>query len=134
MADQPGERGFDGGKRLMGRQRHLLVDTLGLLLMISVTAASVGARARAQLVLARAKPQLPRLRKVRADAGHRGGQLVAWVQTRCQWRLEIVAHLATVHHFLLLPRRWVVERTFGWWTYYRRLSKDYEVLPASSEA
>jgi transposase len=134
MVDQPGERGFDGGKRLTGRKRHVLVDTLGLLLMISVTAASVGDRAGAQLVLARAKPRLPRLRKICADAGYRGAELVAWVQTRCQWLLEIVAHLAPVHHFLLLPRRWVVERTFGWWIHYRRLSKDYEVLPASSEA
>jgi putative transposase len=134
MVDQAGPRGFDGGKLVRGRKRHLLVDTLGLLLMIVVTAGSVSDGAGARQVLDQAKPGLPRLQKIWADAGYRGIALGTWVATHCGWVLEIVEHLVPVHRFILLPRRWVVERSFGWLNRYRRLSKDYEVLPASSEA
>jgi putative transposase len=134
MTDQPGPRGYDGGKQIKGRKRHLLVDTLGLLLTVVVTAASVSDPAGAQQVVARAQPALGRLRLIRADAGYRGAALAAWVWARRHWTLEIVEHLVPVHRFLLLPWRWIVERTFGWLNRYRRLSKDYERLPASSEA
>ena len=130
---QPGERGYDGGKKLTGRKRHLLVDTQGWLLAILVTAASISDPAGAQTLLWRAKPQFPRLEHLWADSTYRG-TLVEWAATVCGWVVEIVAHLVAVHKFVLLPWRWIVERTFGWWTEARRLSKDYEVKPAVSES
>ncbi len=117
-----------------GRKRHLLVDTLGLLLMIVVTVASVGERAGGETVLSKAKALLPQLRLVRADAGYKGAAFRDWVRVQCGWVLEIVEHLVPVHEFKLLPWRWIVERTFGWRNRYRRLSKDYEVKASSSEA
>jgi len=134
MVDQAGPRGYDGGKKVTGRKRHLLVDTLGLLLGIVVTAASMSDITGAQLLLAQALPALPRLRKIWADASYRGAALREWVAARGRAVVEVVTHLVPVHQFLLLPRRWVAERTFGWLNRYRRLSKDYEVLPATSEA
>ncbi len=134
MTDQAGARGYDGAKQVKGRKRHLLVDTLGLLLVIVVTVASVGERAGGETVLSKAKEVLPRLRLVRADAGYKGAAFIAWVQAQCGWVLDIVEHLVPVHEFKLLPWRWIVERTFGWLNRYRRLSKDYEVKPSSSEA
>ncbi len=119
---------------MTGRNRHLLVDTLGLLLMIVVTAASVGERAGGEQVLSKAQAVLPKLQLVWADAGYRGAAFVDWVQAQCGWMVQIIEHLVRVHEFKLLPWRWVVERTFGWLNRYRRLRKDYEVKPSSSEA
>lgn len=133
VANQAGPRGYDGGKKLTGRKRHLLVDTLGLLLVVLVTAANVSDPAGARQVALVAKPRYPRLRHLWADSTY-GGTLVAWLATWCGWVLEIVRHLVEVHEFIVLKRRWVVERTFGWWNGYRRLSKDYEVQPFHSEA
>ena len=130
---QAGVRGYDGGKKLTGRKRHLLVDTQGFLLAILVTAANVSDPAGAQALFRRAKPQFPRLEHLWADSTYRG-TLVEWTGTVCGWVVEIVAHLVAVHEFVLLPWRWIVERTFGWWTEARRLSKDYEVKPAVSES
>jgi putative transposase len=134
MVDQAGPRGYDGAKQVKGRKRHLLVDTLGLLLVIVVTVASVGERTGGETVLRTAKALLPKLRLVRADAGYKGAAFCAWVHAQCGWVLEIVEHLVPMHEFKLLPWRWIVERTFGWFNRYRRLSKDYEVKPSSSEA
>jgi putative transposase len=134
MTDQSGERGYDGGKKLTGRKRHLLVDTLGLLLMVVVTAANVSDQAGAKQVLAAAQAQQPRLKHIWADAGYQGAAFIAWVLDRFAWTLEIVEHLVPTHTFEVLRWRWIVERTFGWLNRYRRLSKDYEQLPASSEA
>lgn len=134
MTDQAGPRGYDGAKQVTGRKRHLRVDTLGLLLMIVVTAASSGERAGGEQVLSKAKAVLPRLQRIWADAGYRGAAFVDWVRAQCGWVVQIVEHLVVVHQFKLLPWRWVVERTFGWLNRYRRLSKDYEVKPSSSEA
>jgi putative transposase len=134
MVDQAGERGFDGGKLIKGRKRHLLVDTLGLLLLVGVTAASVGDRAGATQLLGPAPRRLPRLQLVRADAGYKGSEFGAWVQQHCGWVLEIAEHLVPVHQFEVQPWRWIVERTLGWLNRYRRLSKDYESDPRTSEA
>jgi putative transposase len=133
MTDQAGERGYDGGKQIKGRKRHLLVDTLGLLLMVVVTVASVSDQAGARAVMAATKPKMPRLRKIWADAGYKGRDFIAWVWARFAWTLEIVQHLAPKHTFEVQRWRWIVERTFGWLNRYRRLSKDYEQLPATSE-
>jgi putative transposase len=105
-ADQGGERGFDGGKLVNGRKRHLLVDAMGLLLVVLVTAASVQDRDGAKAVLEQAKGKFPRLRLIWADAAY-GGQLVDWVATNCGWALEIIKHIGKVVGFVLLPRRWV---------------------------
>jgi putative transposase len=128
-----GECGYDAGKKIKGRKRHLLVDTMGLVLLVVVHAANIQDRDGARLLLAKAKGRFPRLKRIWADGGY-AGQLIGWVQETCSWVLEIIKRSDAVKGFKLLPRRWVVERTFGWLGRYRRLSKDYERLPESSEA
>ena len=129
----PGPRGYDAGKKVNGRKRHLLVDTLGLLLTVVVHVASLQDRDGAKLVLEKIRGRFPRLQLIWADGAY-AGQLVDWVKRVCGLVLEIVKRPAGVKGFQVLPRRWVVERTLGWLERYRRLSKDYEVLPESSEA
>ena len=128
-----GEVGFDGGKLVKGRKRHILVDTMGLLLMVVVTAASVTDRDGAKLVFLRALKFFPRLELIWADGGYTG-PFIDWVKEKCLWLLEIVKRSDDMKGFVLLPRRWVVERTFTWLYNYRRLSKDYERLPQTSES
>lgn len=128
-----GVRGYDAGKKIKGRKRHILVDTIGLLLVVVVHAADIQDRDGAKLVLKQAKDLFPRLLLIWADGGY-AGQLIDWVKAACGWVLEIVKRDPDVKGFKVLPRRWVVERTFGWLTHYRRLSKDYEVLTETSEA
>jgi putative transposase len=129
----PGERGYDAGKQVKGRKRHLLVDTLGLLLVIVVTAASVSDPAGARLVFQRLRGIGKKLRLIWVDGTYRG-QLLTWVADWFRFILRPVLRCDDQKGFVVLPRRWVVERTFGWFNLHRRLSKDYEVLPASSEA
>ena len=131
--ERGGTRGYDAGKKVSGRKRHILVDTLGLLLLVVVHAASVQDRDGAKAVLAAAVPRCPRLRKIWADGGY-AGQLIAWVAALAGWVLEIVKRPDDARGFVLLPKRWMVERTFGWLGRYRRLSKDYEALTEVSEA
>jgi putative transposase len=128
-----GACGYDAGKKIKGRKRHLLVDTMGLVLMVVVHVANIQDRDGARLLLAKAKGLFPRLQRIWADGGY-AGKLIGWVQEMCGWVLEIIKRSDVVKGFKLLPRRWVVERTFGWLGRYRRLSKDYERLPQSSEA
>lgn len=109
-----------------------MVDTLGLLLTVVVHAASIQDRDRARLVFEKARGLFPRLKLVWADGGY-AGQLVDWVQNACGWLLEIVKRNADMIGFQVLPRRWVVERTFAWLGRFRRLSKDYEELTDTSE-
>ena len=130
--EQGGPRGYDAGKKVSGRKRHLLVDTLGLLLAVVVHPANVQDRDGAQLLLEKVRHGRPRLQLIWADGGY-GGALVAWVQEQCGWILQTVLRPVGVKGFVLLPRRWVVERTFAWLGRYRRLSKDYERLPETSE-
>jgi putative transposase len=128
-----GVRGYDAAKQVNGRKRHLLVDTLGLLLLVVVTAASVQERDGARLLFKRLRGRCKKLRLIWVDGGYRGS-LVGWVAEHLRFRLRVVLRTDKQQGFKVLPRRWVVERTFGWLNQYRRLSKDYEVLPASSEA
>jgi putative transposase len=130
--EQGGTRGFDGGKLMNGRKRHILVDTLGLLLIVIVHAANVQDRDGAQLVFRKLTGRFPRLKKVWADGAY-GGQLLNWVTRRFTWVLEIVKRDSSVKGFRVLPKRWIVERTFGWLSHCRRLSKDYEALTETSE-
>jgi len=128
-----GERGYDVGKQVKGRKRHILVDTLGLLIAVVVTAASTQDRDGAKTLLTQVKTQMSRLQRIWADGAYRG-ELIEWVQEHCGWVLEIVMRVEGAVGFQVLPRRWVVERTFGWLNSSRRLSKDYEYLPKQSEA
>jgi putative transposase len=129
------ERGHDGAKKTFGRKRHLLVDTLGLLLLAVVHSAGTQDRDGARQVLAPLARRFTRLRKIWADSIYNSG-LAAWawgLRTRRRVELELVKRREGVTGFAVLPRRWVVERTFAWLSFNRRLSKDYEYLPATSE-
>jgi putative transposase len=128
----PGIRGYDKGKQVNGRKRHLLVDTIGLLLAVVVTAASVSDPAGARLLFRRLGGGGKKLRRLWVDGNYRG-QLVAWVLLHCSFLLQPVLRSDDHKGFVVLPRRWVVERTFAWLSQCRRLSKDYEVLPEASE-
>ena len=110
-----------------------MVDTEGTLLRVAVLAADIQDRDGAMDLLPVAKPDCPRLEQVWADGAYAGG-LEAWVEERCGWRLVIVRKAPDQRGFQALPRRWVVERTFGWLGYNRRLSKDYEELLETSES
>jgi putative transposase len=127
-----GTRGFDNGKLIKGRKRHLLVDTLGLLLAVVVTAASVSENAGAKLLFKQLRGCAKKLRLVWVDGGYKLG-LFTWVTERFHFRLRQVLRRDEQKGFCVLPRRWVVERTFSWLNNCRRLSKDYEFLTATSE-
>jgi len=115
-----------------GRKRHVVVDTLGLLLAVMVHAANVQDRDGAKDVLRKLKGRFPRLLLIWADGGY-AGKLLDWARGFGRWTVEIVKRSDDAKGFEVLPRRWVVERTFAWLGRYRRLSKDYEELPQSSE-
>jgi len=129
-------RGYDGGKHVSGRKRNLVVDTLGLVVLVKVTAANVqDVHAGKQLFseLAKKPELLTRLEKIIADGGYRG-ELVDWVFQNLNTVLEIVLKLGDQKGFQVLPKRWVVERTFAWISRNRRLARDYERLTQSSES
>lgn len=127
-----GTRGFDAGKKINGRKRHILVDTLGLLVFVAVQIASVQDRDGAKPVLQGAATKSARLAKVWADGAY-AGQLIGWTARECGWELEIVKRSDQAQGFEVLPRRWVVERTLSWISNYRRLSKDYEYWESTSQ-
>ncbi len=126
--------GYDGGKKVNGRKRHLLVDTLGLLLTVVVTEANVSDQAGLRHLLTTMSGKLSRLGLIKADEAYRGQDFSAWVEHTYQRRLEIVKRPEGVKGFQLQAQRWIVERTLAWLGNYRRLSKDYEVLSETSEA
>lgn len=125
------ERGFDGGKKIKGRKRHILVDTLGLVLVVLVHAANLADVTAGRMVLAEASLTQSTIEQVWADQGYQGVRLQQ-VAACCQLNLEVVKRQH--QQFEVLPRRWVVERTLAWLGKQRRLSKDYERLPEVSEA
>ena len=131
--EKGGPRGYDAGQKVTGRKRHIIVDTMGMLLAVVVHPADLQDRDGAQLVMAKMQGQWPRLQLVWADAGY-AGQLIEWVRDLTGWVLEIVKRPRHSHQFEVLPRRWVVERTFTWLGRCRRLSKDYEALCETTEA
>jgi transposase len=126
-------RGYDAGKKINGRKRHIAVDTLGLLLCVLVTAASVQDRDAARPLLNHLAAASHRIRLVWADGGY-AGKLVNWAHTSLTIALKIVKRSDDVTGFVVLPRRWVVERTLAWITRHRRCVRDYERLPAHHEA
>ena len=111
----------------------MIVDTLGLLLAVVVHAANIQDRDGAKLAIRKLRGVYPRLKLIWADGGY-AGKLVEWTQKLGGWVLEIVKRSDDVAGFAVLPKRWIVERTLGWLGRHRRMSKDYEMLPASSEA
>lgn len=125
-------RGYDAGKKINGRKRHIAVDTLGLLLCVLVTAASTQDRDGARPLLALLAASCERVRLVWADGGY-AGKLVDWAKTTIKVAVTIVKRTDDVVGFQVLPRRWVVERTLGWITGHRRCVRDYERLPQHHE-
>jgi len=132
---QGGEHGFDNGKKVNGRKRHIWVDSLGLLLAVLVTPAHVhDGIAGCDLLHRRLWEDLPRLEVVYGDSHYRTERLQEEVFSFAPFRLEVVQRPPGSEGFVKLPQRWVVERTFAWLGRSRRLSKDYERLAESSEA
>jgi transposase len=129
-----GPRGYDAGKRIYGRKRHIATDTNGLLLAVHVHAANVQDCHGAVPLLERLRGRCPKVHHVFADRVYRGQQLVDAVAHCGPWTIEIVERPEGVKGFQLLPRRWVVERTFAWFGRCRRLSKDFEGSAATETA
>lgn len=128
-----GERGFDAGKKVSGRKRHIVVDTVGNLLEVVVHAANIQDYDGAKLVLEKLSQTVSSLKKLWADGIYKKNGLVDWVRDSLNIVLDIVEREPGQVGFKVLPRRWVVERTFAWLGRYRRLSKDYEKCTKSSE-
>jgi len=127
------ERGYDAGKKINGRKRHILVDTIGLILLVMVLPANIQDRDGAKQLLAAFFSQKTRRRvkHIWADGGYAGALLET---ARRWWRCTVeIVKRSDLHTFKVLPRRWVVERTFGWLGRYRRLSRDYERQAATGE-
>jgi putative transposase len=129
-----GERGYDGGKKVNGRKRHILVDTLGLLLAVVVHPADLPDHDGACFVLMKLREGFKRLKVIWADAAYARNGLPEWVKTTFGWVLQTVLRPVGVRGWVLLPKRWVAERTFAWIGRCRRHSKDYERTTESSEA
>jgi putative transposase len=128
-----GERGFDGGKQVSGRKRHILVDVLGLLLIIYVHAAHISDADGAKSILQTAQRKHPRLLKILGDSAYGWNDFVEIVKHSFRFVLELVQRDRKRKGWYVLPKRWIVERTFGWFGRYRVLSKEYERTTASSE-
>ena len=126
-------RGYDAGKKINGRKRHIVTDTLGLLIVVLVTAANLQDRDGGRLVLNRARMAMPSIVVVWADGGY-AGKLLAFAQYYLLITVQIVKRTDKRPTFEVLPRRWVVERTLSWLMRTRRLARDYERLPAHAEA
>jgi len=127
------DTGYDAGKKIKGVKRHVLVDVLGLLIGVMVHSAAVSDRDGARDLLLRVRDQhrLPRMEKVYADGGY-SGQLIVWVVENTDWDLEIVRR-DIPHAFVVLPKRWVVERTFGWFMFWRVLNRHHERKHTTAE-
>ncbi|MCA1835890.1 MAG: IS5 family transposase, partial [Actinobacteria bacterium] len=128
-----GSRGFDSGKKINGRKRHIAVDVEGFLLAVVVTAAGIGDRMGAKLLVIALLDTCTRLKLIWADAGYDGKPLTGWIHAVAAITLEIIKR-TELHVFKIVPRRWVVEHSFGWLLRHRRLVRDYERRPDHHEA
>ena len=128
------ERGYDAGKKITGRKRHIAVDTLGMVLAVVVHRADCQDQYGAEWVMDKLGEQFRRLKVVFGDSAYGRSGLPDWVKETFGWILQTVLRPANVRGFVILPKRWIVERTFAWLARYRRHSKDYEKTIASSEA
>jgi len=127
-----GPKGYDAGKKVSGRKRHIVVDTEGRIIGAAVHEANIQDRDGAKWVFPQMKDKYPRLELIWADGAY-SSKLVPWVKENIGYSLEIVKRSDNTKGFKILPRRWVVERTFGWFNRFRRLSKDFEYLLVISE-
>lgn len=133
VSDRGGLSGYDGNKKIKGRKRHILVDTLGNLLEVVISAANLNDRDGAKLLLTKVERHIAlRLLKIWVDKGYRG-ELALWFDRQWQIDLEVVEAGSNQKGFVVQPRRWVVERTFAWLGQFRRLCKDFERCVFSSE-
>ena len=128
------DRGYDAGKKITGRKRHIAVDTLGFLLAIVVYQADWQDQDGAWWVFEKLDEKYRRLKVIFGDAAHGRNSLPDWVAGTFGWVLQTVLRPVGIKGFVVLPKRWIVERTFAWLARHRRHSKDYEKLTASSEA
>ncbi|MEW2085905.1 transposase [Streptomyces sp. NPDC005283] len=126
-------RGYDGGKQINGRRRHIITDCLGLVLVVAVTAANVSDREAATGLLQRLRNLHRDICLIWADGGYTG-TIIDWCRQKLAFALEVVKRTDDMEGFVVLPRRWVVERTLSWLMHSRRLCRDYETLTATSEA
>jgi putative transposase len=126
------ESGFDGGKLIKGRKRHIVVDTMGYLIVALVHAANIHDSRAAREVLVALFSVVDTIKKIWADSAYKGEEFVQWVKEKFDCIFEVVEKNKTAKGFHVVPRRWVVERTFAWLGRSRRLSKDYERKPTSS--
>ena len=118
--------GYDAGKKVKGRKRHILVDTLGLLLSVIVLPANIQDRDGAFELLHRARRLFPFIERIFADGGYRGEKMALVISRTGAWKLEIVKRSDAAKGFQVLPKRWIVERTFAWISRCRRLARDFE--------
>jgi len=128
------ERGYDAGKKTLGRKRHIAVDTLGLVLAVVVHAASIQDQVGARQLLQNLSQKFRRLKVIFADSAYRRDGLPAWTKAKLGWILQTILRPVGIKGFVVLPKRWIVERTFAWISRCRRHSKDYERTTASSVA
>ena len=126
-------QGYDAGKKVTGRKRHILVDTLGLLLSVSVLSGDIQDRDGARGLLRAARRRFPFITKIFADGGYQGPKMRNVVTATGRWKIEIVKR-SDIHHFVVLPKRWIVERTFAWISRNRRLARDFERYAATVAA
>lgn len=131
--EQGGPRGYDAGKKVNGRKRHIIVDCLGLILAVHIHPANIQDRDGAKETLLKLQGLYPLLNLVLADGGYRG-TLIEWVEKTLGLKLEIVKRSDDAKGFEVIPWRWIVERTLAWMSRNRRMSKDYERLPATTES
>lgn len=128
------ERGYDAAKNVKGRKRHIMVDTLGLIMAVVIHAADIQDQHGAKLVIAALGDRFKRLLVIFADAAYKRCGLPDWIMKGFGWILQPVLKPVGVKGWVILPKRWIVERTFAWINKFRRNSKDYERNPASSKA
>ena len=133
-AENGGPRGYDAGKKIKGRKRHIATDTLGHLIVSVVHAANIQDRDGAPLVVEKIRPLFPWLRRLIADGGYAGEKLQKVLARMGDWVLDIVKRSDRAQGFVLLPKRWIVERTFAWLGRCRRLNRDVEATLQASQA
>ena len=126
-----GQRGFDAGKKIKGRKRHIAVDSLGLLLAVVVHSAGIQDRIGARAILIRLFVAFARIQTVFVDGGYTG-KLLDWGKAMFGWLIQVVKR-TEARTFKVLPKRWIVERSFAWLNHSRRLAKDHEILPHTAE-
>ena len=129
-----GDRGYDAGKKVNGRKRHIVVDTLGLIMSLVIHTADIQDQEGAKLTIEKLDGRFKRLKKIFGDSAYKRSGLPDWVAEKFGWELEVISRPVGTEGFVALPKRWIVERTFAWIGRHRRHAKDYERNTDSSKA